>query len=282
MKLRENSKIKREQEMNKVIIYILIALVLSSCSKDDSLFGGYNDPRYFENIGLNKDPLAQNVAQNIKDIEIEKLFLENDLVKIFILGYYRCPQMCNSFREALFPELSTSKLTLGKDYEILMISINPSETEVEAKENRDKYFSLFFEDDSKREYLNFATAKFESVRAITEKLGFQYRYDKETGEYYHPTIAYVLLPDGTVSNVIDFGERNKTIENKIGLANRGDVFKSDESKPQYLTCMAKDIENKNPNNAFMLAQFGGTWFVSCSIFCFGYTFLSRRERKKEK
>ena len=92
--------------MNKVIIYILIVLVLSSCSKDDSLFGGYNDPRYFENIGLNKDPLAQNVAQNINDIEIPLPTIEtqNQIVEE-LDGYKKIIDGCRQVIENYKPSI---------------------------------------------------------------------------------------------------------------------------------------------------------------------------------
>ena len=268
--------------MIKLAIYASIFLFVFSCSEEDNLFGGYNDPRYFENIGLNKNPLGENVFLNIEDLAVRQLFSKNQLSKIFILGYYRCPQMCNSFRSTLFPQLMGSDIALGQDYEILMLSINPEETISDARKDRDEYFSLFFEDESKKEYFNFMISNKKAIKNITEDLGFQYRYDQETKEYYHPTIAYVLLSDGTVSNIIDFGEKGKTIENKINLANSGNVLDSKESSLRYLTCMARDTENKNPKMAFGLAQFGSAWFVCCSVFCFGYNFLSRREKNKEK
>ena len=272
--------------MIKLMSYLAL-IFLIGCSDDQSLFGdndfgGYNDPRYFENIGLNKNPLGQNVSENIDDLNIQNLFSENKLAKIFILGYYQCPQMCNSFREVLFPELVESNLTLGEDYEIVMLSINPRETYIDAKKDGDKYFSLFFKDKLKREYLNFAISEEQSTKDIAEKLGFQYRYDQEVGEYYHPTVAYVLLADGTVSDIIDFAERSKSIEGKVDLANKGYVSNLSEYEALGLTCMAKNIENKNPREAFALAQFGGAWFVCCSVFCFGYNLLSRREKNKEK
>ena len=268
--------------MVRLVIGFFSALILFSCSEENNLFGGYDDPRYFDNIGLSKNPLRENISSNIDDSNINDLFLENDLAKIFILGYYRCPQMCNSFREVLFPQLIDSNLILGEDYEIVMLSINPEESYVDARKDSDKYFSRFFKGDLKRKYLNFMIVQNESVKNIAEKLGFEYRYDNETGEYYHPTVAYVLLSDGRVSNVIGFGENAEAIEKKVDLANADYILNSEEFQPEYFTCMTKDIKNKNPKKAFHLAQFGGVWFVSCSIFCLGYGFLSRRERKNKK
>ena len=122
----------------KTFIILIAILIISSCTTELNNFGGYHDPRYFENIGIIKNPLGKNIMTNIEDKQIS-LFFENNLPKIFILGYYRCPQMCNSFRDSLFPVLASSNLKIGTDYEIIMTSINPKESIEEATIDGDKY-----------------------------------------------------------------------------------------------------------------------------------------------
>ena len=262
----------------KIFITLIAMLIISSCTTELNNFGGYHDPRYFENIGIIKNPLGKNIMTNIEDKQIS-LFFENNLPKIFILGYYRCPQMCNSFRDSLFPVLANSNLKIGTDYEIIMTSINPNESSEEATIDGDKYFELFFDDDTKRKFLNFTVSKPESVNIIVDDFGFQYRYDNETDDYYHPTIAYLLLSDGTVSSIIEFGERGTTLSQKIDFAKNNYISTSGEFNPQLFTCMDKDTENKNPKKAFQLAQFGGAWFLSCIAFILVYNILSKREEE---
>ena len=270
-------------------LFILAFMVLfSSCSDQENQFGGYNDPRFFEGVGLDKNPLGENVSNEIQSNDIKEKFFSNLLPKIFILGYYDCPQMCNSFRESLFPELNNSSLVLGADYEILMMSIDPEEREALSKKEEDKYFNLFFDyNDTSRDHFNFIVDP-ASIDLVTDRLGFKYkkykRNDEDKDYYNHPTVAYLLLPDGTVSNVIQYGERAISIEDKINLANDGIVLgdRNLEISTSFEQCLDTDIENKNPKNAFALAQFTGIWFVSCVGFSFVYTFLSRREKRKKK
>lgn len=260
----------------KILLLLILILIPESCTTELNNFGGYHDPRYFENIGIIKNPLGKNIMQNINDEEINVLF-ENDLPKIFIIGYYRCPQMCNSFRDSLFPVLANSDLYIGTDYEIIMTSINPNESVEEAILDGDKYFEIFFDNSNNRKFLNFTVNNPETVNTIVEDFGFQYRYDEETDDYYHPTIAYLLLSDGTVSSIIEFGERATTINQKVDFAKNNYISTTAEFNPQLFTCMDKDTENKNPKKAFQLAQFGGAWFLSCVAFMLMYNILSKRE-----
>ena len=264
--------------MIRPLLYAAMSLILFSCSDQSNLFGGYSDPEYFKYTGLDKNPIGLDIHDGLDDDYFKSYLAKNNVPKIFILGYYTCPQMCNSFREVLFPEL----IGLGSDFEVLMLSINPDESKEDASIDADKYFSLYFDQDLRRENFNFIVSAESTIKNVTEKLGFKYKYDIETGEYFHPTMAYLLLPDGRVSDIIDFGEQRKSIKNKIDLANTGYILDIDEFESNPLTCMIKDIENKNPKKAFNLAQFTGGWFVSCSVFCLGYSFLSRREKNRKK
>ena len=66
------------------------------------------------------------------------------------------------------------------------------------------------------------------------------------------------MSDGTVSSIIEFGERGTTLSQKIDFAKNNYISTSGEFNPQLFTCMDKDTENKNPktiitidNNAAM-------------------------------
>ena len=269
------------------LLFSLVLIILCSCSDQENQFGGYDDPRFFEGVGLDKNPLGENISNEIKSNDIRERFFSNSLPKIFILGYYDCPQMCNSFRESLFPELNRGNLILGSDYEIVMLSIDPEEREALSQKEENKYFDLFFEEtDLSRKHFNFIVDP-ASIDLVTNKLGFSYkkykRNDEDRDYYNHPAVAYLLLANGTVSNIIEYGEKVTSIEDKINLASNGVVINEKGAElPPSFQCLDTDTENKNPKNAFALAQFTGIWFVSCVGFSFVHLFLSRREKRKKK
>ena len=141
-----------------------------SCSDSANQFGGYNDPRAFEGISLSDPAGIQLPIDSKKYFEGNmSYFFGNGLPKIFILGYYECPMLCNSIRDNLFSELSKTDLLLGSDYEIIMLTIDPDEKKEIAISDRDSYFSRYFEkeDNQKnKKFVNFMVASDEEIQDI--------------------------------------------------------------------------------------------------------------------
>ena len=273
---------------NRLTCLLFTIFILTSCSNEQNVFGGRNIPGALDAAGVEGDLLGLQLPLDLevyldKKETIKDLFSKNDLPKIFILGYYTCPMQCISFRQDLFSRLIKLNMELGVDYEIVMISIDPKDTAQLAYADRDKYFGIFFDGaanskSSNKDYMSFMLASQKNIDIIAQTLGFKYKYESEDDKYTHPTIAYMLLNNGKVSSIIEMAEDESSIENKIKLAttNRISDIVPNITKS---TCIQKDIENKNPKSAFALLQFGGAWFISCLVFCFGHNFLLKREER---
>ena len=262
------------------ILYIAILLLLVSCSDTSDQFGGYNDPRAFEGISISNPVGIQLPIDSAEYFEGNmSLLFGNGLPKIFIIGYYECPMLCNSIRDNLFSEIRETSLELGIDYEILMFSINPEEDSRKAVLDRDSYFDRYFGDrydDKYKKNINFMVATSKEIEAITKTLGFEYRYDPESDQYFHPSFVYIISDKGVVSSGFQIGSVSDIIESEIDKA-RNNIASMDFDQFYTFTCMQKDIQNKNPKRAFELLQFSGIWFLSSVGFCFLHRYLSRKE-----
>src|SRR5579864_8936705 len=51
---------------------------------------------------------------------------------ILVLGYFHCPNLCSVVRADLFDALHASGMTAGRDYSLVALSIDPSETTADA------------------------------------------------------------------------------------------------------------------------------------------------------
>tara|TARA_B100001142_G_scaffold326827_1_gene383096 strand:+ start:85 stop:894 length:810 start_codon:yes stop_codon:yes gene_type:complete len=262
------------------ILYITLIMLLSSCSETSDQFGGYNDPRAFDGISISNPVGIQLPVDSEQYFEGNmSLLFGNGLPKIFIIGYYDCPMLCNSIRDNVFSEIRKTNLQLGIDYEILMFSIDPEEDSQKAVLDRNSYFDRYFGDsyeDKYKKYINFMVAGSEEIEAITKTLGFEYRYDSELDQYFHPSFIYIVSDKGVVSSGFQIGSVSDIIEPEIDKA-RKNIASMDFDQFYTFTCMQKDIQNRNPKKAFELLQVSGLWFLSSVGFCFLHRYLSKKE-----
>ena len=262
------------------ILYITFLLLLSSCSETSDQFGGYNDPRAFEGISIS-NPVGIQLPVDSKEYFEGRMSLlfGNGLPKILIIGYYDCPMLCNSIRDNVFSEIRKTSLRLGIDYEILMFSIDPKEDSQKAILDRNTYFDRYFSDtydDKNKQYINFMVADSKEIDDITKTLGFEYRYDSDLDQYYHPSFIYIVSDKGVVSSGFQIGSVSDIIIGEIDKA-RNNIASMDFEQFYTFTCMQKDVQNKNPKKAFELLQFSGIWFLSSIGFFSLYRYLSKRE-----
>ena len=272
--------------MKNKFLHIIFIIFIISCSDGNNQFGGYNDPNAFDGINL-ENPLGMNFPLDTQiyypnnDFKktIGSLF-GNNIPKIFIFGYYNCPMLCNSIRDNLFSELAKTDLNLGEDYQIMMFSIDPSESIYKAYSDRDLYFDRYFINNkhNNRDYMNFMVSDQNNIDKITKSLGFDYRYDSESEEFFHPAFIYVVSDQGIVTSGLKMGPISDIIKTELDRA-RNNIPSMNFDQFYAFTCMQKDIENKNPNRAFELVQFAGIWFISSLGFCFTYRYLANKEEK---
>ena len=271
-----------------IIKLLFISILFISCNQNQQDFGGYNKPDAFDGIGLENPigidlPLTIEVSSLDDNKKILSDYFGNDIPKLLILGYYTCPMLCNSSRDNLFSQIRETDLTLGVDYEILMISINPEDELNNAQSQRDLYFNRYYKDyslDSKK-YFNFLTSYDTDIEFLTNTIGYEYKYDVKSGEYFHPSFIYVISDQGKIVDGLKFGSISTDIYDVIASAK--------ENSPQMnfdqfysFTCLQQDIENKNPQKAFNFLQIAGVCFVLSIGFGFGYNFLVKKEKKKNE
>ncbi|MDQ6621359.1 MAG: SCO family protein [Pseudomonadota bacterium] len=119
---------------------------------------------------------------------------------IVVLGYYGCSNLCSVLIEALARGLSRARMLVGRDVEVLVLSIDPLETPELAR--RRKATLLSQADDDVRAGWHFLTADAPSVERITHAAGFQYAYDSESAQYAHPGGVMLVTPAGQISSYV--------------------------------------------------------------------------------
>lgn len=114
--------------------------------------------------------------------------------------YFRCPGICTPLLNELAKIVDKSDLVLGKDYQIVSISFDPSDTPEMAAEKRLNYLHSIKKQVDPGGW-RFLTGDSASIRQATDQAGFYYL--PNGNDFTHPTALIVLTPDGVISRYIN-------------------------------------------------------------------------------
>ncbi len=122
---------------------------------------------------------------------------------ILTMNYYNCHTLCNLVLVGTAKGLSDPALTfsLGKDFEVVTVSIDPTDTVELAKKTREDYSQLLSRP-LPQESWPFLTGSQASIRLLADALGFHYRYDEASKQFAHAAGIFVLTSDGQISQVL--------------------------------------------------------------------------------
>lgn len=120
---------------------------------------------------------------------------------VLLMVYFSCPLQCPQTLEGLCDTLSKVDYTVGHEYDVAIVSFDPRDKPRDAE--RQKIAMLLSYNrpsgDRVREGWRFLTTPPSSARALADAVGFPFRYLPDAGEFSHPTVVYVLTPEGRVS-----------------------------------------------------------------------------------
>ena len=153
-----------------------------------------------ENLGQ-KIPLDLNFVDDHGDSVSLAQYFNHDKPVILVLGYYRCPMLCNLVFNAVVDGVNQLDWTPGDKFQIVTVSINPEETPELAAAKKANYLSSFDKPVDESSWMFLVGAGSQS-KALADAVGFKYFYDEERDEYAHPAVAFVLTPDGVISRYL--------------------------------------------------------------------------------
>ncbi|MDB6124987.1 MAG: Electron transport protein SCO1/SenC [Pedosphaera sp.] len=147
--------------------------------------------------------LNQQVSLDLKfrDEEGRQVQLGNYFGKkpvIIVMGYYGCPMLCTLVLNGLVSTLQDIKPTVGEQFEIVNVSINPHETPMLAAAKKKSYLKQYGRRDAGKGW-HFLTGEEQAIQQLAKEVGFQYQYDAQSKQYAHPSGFIVLTPEGKVS-----------------------------------------------------------------------------------
>ncbi len=143
------------------------------------------------------------------------------------MGYFRCPQICDVISRSLMNSVQKVDLHIGKDYDVLYVSIDPKEDFTLAKEKKAAFVQEYGRESSINGW-NFLVGKQDQIDKLADAIGFKYQYVEQQNQFAHPTMLTIITPQGVVSRYL-FGVdySSKTLRMSLveaGQGKTGDVI----------------------------------------------------------
>jgi protein SCO1/2 len=134
-----------------------------------------------------------------RDVRLGDFFRDRPVV--LSLGYYRCPMLCPMVREGLVRSIKPLAFSTGRDFEVVVASIDPDEGPEDARASREATLARYDRAGSEDGW-HFLTGPAESIAQLSDAIGFRYRRDPESGQFAHAAGVVVATPSGEVSRYL--------------------------------------------------------------------------------
>lgn len=138
--------------------------------------------------------------------------------------YYTCPMLCTQVLNAMTSTISMLSLDTGKDFDLVLISIDPRETPAQAAAKKQEYLHRYKRVGPDNGW-HFLTGTEPEIQRVAKAAGFRYAWDEQTQQYAHPTGIIVTTTDGRLARYlfgIEYGPRDLKLalvdasEGKVG------------------------------------------------------------------
>ena len=150
-------------------------------------------------VGMD-EKLGATVALDttLKDEEGMNITLRQliDKPTILVFNYFRCSGVCPVLLNGVSEVINQIKLEPGKDFQVIAVSFDPSDTPEMAHEKQRNYLRQMRRPFPPKAW-RFLTGNPTATKAVAESVGFNFRPQGDM--FMHPVALIVLTPKGTLS-----------------------------------------------------------------------------------
>ncbi len=120
---------------------------------------------------------------------------------ILALGYFHCPNLCGLVRADVLHGLEQTGMVAGRDYDLVALSIDPSESPADAAAAKRADLAQFPLPGA-RDGVRYLTGAAPAVQAVADAVGFRSRFDADAKQFLHPAGLVFVTPGGIVSGYL--------------------------------------------------------------------------------
>jgi protein SCO1 len=119
---------------------------------------------------------------------------------LLMLGYFRCPNLCDVAEQGMAHAIALSKLTPGQDMSVLFVSIDPRDTPADAQAKQSMVARM--QGNANASAWHFLTGHASSIDAVAQAIGYHYFYDARINQYAHPAGLVIATSGGKVNQYL--------------------------------------------------------------------------------
>lgn len=186
--------------------------------------------------------------------------LGRDRPVMLTFAYHSCPMLCSLVLDGVAEAVAAEDgLRPGRDYEVVVISMDPRDTPERAAAAKARVVGLVG-DPAAAAGLHFWTVTPEteaSVRGLAASVGFGYAWDARTEEYAHHAALMLLSPEGVLTRYL-YGIEYASRDLRLALVEAGDGTIGTPFDRFLVTCYEFDDEARSYSLAALsLLKWGG-------------------------
>ncbi|MGH6994037.1 MAG: SCO family protein [Caulobacteraceae bacterium] len=118
---------------------------------------------------------------------------------LLIFADWRCANLCGPALALTRVGLERSGLSAGRDFRLVAIGLDPAQGPTDARAMRQREIAS---DAAMNQVSVFLSGSPSAIRTATSAFGYRYVRDPTTGQFAHLADAFVLAPDGKLTDVL--------------------------------------------------------------------------------
>jgi protein SCO1 len=195
---------------------------------------------------------------------------------ILALVYYRCPMLCTQILNGLESSLKAVSFNPGQDFEVVAVSFDPKDTWQLAAAKKQTYLKRYGRANTANGW-HFLSGDEANIKALTDAVGFHYKYDPATDQFAHASGIMILTPDGRLSRYF-YGVEYAPRDVRLGLVEASQNKIGNPVDQILLFCYHYDPSTGKYGALVMnLVRVGGAGFV---LICGGVLWIAIRREKR--
>lgn len=179
--------------------------------------------RWEQNLNTQLPLNAKFKDERGRDVQLGQYFTGHRPVVLAMI-FYNCTMLCSQVLNGTMTGLKGTHYTPGKEYDVVVVSIDPKETPALAAPKKKNYLAEYGFTGTEDGW-HFLTGTEENIQKVTNAAGYFYSYDKTTQQFAHPGGIVLATPQGKIARYftgVMFEPRDlkfsmiEASENKIG------------------------------------------------------------------
>lgn len=163
----------------------------------------WSRPKFLNGVGLDQNlnksiPLdAEFRDETGRTVPLRTYFGEKPVV--IELVFFQCRSVCPKSIYESASALKRISLEPGRDYNVLVVSFDSTDTPQDAAEQKSEYADVFGRPAAYKAGWHFLTGTNDQIHKLTDAVGFHFKWDDPTKQFVHATGIMVATPSGKLS-----------------------------------------------------------------------------------